>query len=178
MFVILFGIFCLLFGISLVLVVLIRKLPVLGEFSAPSPKVKLTIPKIIPLKIDFRAAQRRSFGALEIAMQGLRTALFAFLRISDRLLRLAQKKAGKKNVEMLPQFLFRTKRRKAYLEEEKKLLEWIENHHDDVAAYKRLGNLYSVAGNIDEARTAFQQAFKLAPDDDEIKRRLDELASL
>ena len=79
---------------------------------------------------------------------------------------------------MLPQFLFRTKRRKAYLEEEKKLLEWIENHHDDVAAYKRLGNLYSVAGNIDEARTAFQQALKLAPDDDEIKRRLDELASL
>jgi len=58
--------------------------------------------------------------------------------------------------------------------EEKHILK----NHDDVAAYKRLGNLYSVAGNIDEARTAFQQALKLAPDDDEIKRRLDELASL
>jgi len=177
MIIVVIGIFCLLAGIALVMLVLVRKLPALAQSDIPASSFKITLPKI-PLHVDAKAIQRRSFTALEVALRGLRSTLFAFLRLSEHFLRLAQAKSGKRSVPVLSQFLFRTKRRKAYLEEERKLLDWIEHHQDDVVAHKRLGNLYSVAGNIGEARTAFQQALKLAPEDDEIKKRLDELASL
>ena len=50
-----------------------------------------------------------------------------------------------------------------------------EANPDDVDAYRRLGNLYVIAGNNRDARAAFSELIRINPDDEEAKKRLEEI---
>ena len=168
-------------GIGLVVFIFARKIPEVSQIPQEDIPV-LVRPKIIQwiASIDWSKLTLQVLRALETIIRVLRKLFFFFLRTSEHWIRglsaRSRQIAGEAPPVFLPKFLFRIKRRKAFVEEERKLLEWLTQHPDDFEAYRRLGNLYTVAGNIRDARASFEQALKLRPDDDEIKRHLDELA--
>lgn len=160
------GVLCMVAGGSLALVVLVRKLPALAELQTPAKRIGFF--QNFPIKHIKGSVLSGALFSLNTFQRFLRS----ILRLSERMLGNIQTRTGSKAAG----FLLRARRRQAYLEEEKKLLNQLAQEPNDLVAYKRLGNLYTVAGNTGDARAAFQQALKINPEDEEAQKRLEELS--
>ncbi|OHA46370.1 MAG: hypothetical protein A3A80_03335 [Candidatus Terrybacteria bacterium RIFCSPLOWO2_01_FULL_44_24] len=170
-----------LLGLAGVILIVARALPILSELpEQENGKQGLFIVNKIHELIQKIPWQRWLFNGIEIILKKVRITLFAGLKKSERMVHSVQTRSQKfspeKSIDVLPKFFDRIKKRKAFLEEERKLLEYIAHHHDDGASYKRLGNLYIIAGNVKDARAALEQATRLLPDDEDIMQKLEELS--
>ncbi|KKR46342.1 MAG: hypothetical protein A3A97_03225 [Candidatus Terrybacteria bacterium RIFCSPLOWO2_01_FULL_40_23] len=169
-----------LIGLSGIVLVLARAFPLLWKIPEPEGAKGFQIINKVHELIQRVPWQKWLFHGIELVLKRVRKALFAGLKKSEKLTHSVQIRSGKfspeTGVDVLPKFFDRIRKRKAFLEEERKLLEYLAHHHDDAAAYKRLGNLYAIAGNVKDARAALEQSLRLMPDDEEIMQRLEELS--
>ena len=169
-----------LIGLAGIIFIIARALPVVSSIPEPE-NFKMNFPLVNKVREVIRKIpwQKWLFRGIEMALKRVRFVLFAGLKKSEKLAQSAQVRSNKltpaNGVAGLPKFFERIHKRRAFLEEERKLLEYIAHHHDDVSAYKRLGNLYAIAGNVKDARAALEQALHLSPDDIEIMQRLEDL---
>lgn len=121
------------------------------------------------------AYQRTILGILERVLRKTSLRLLTLTRFTEKMLHGVQRRSLKFSEGSgvsFPKFVNRFKKRRAYVEEERKLLEHVLRSPGDVDAYRRLGNLYLLLGNIHDARAALNQALKLNPDDEETKAKL------
>lgn len=167
-------------GLSGLVLILARAIPLLGGIPKPEAENKFQVQNKIHEFIQKIPWQKWVFNGVEIVLKRVRTILFVGLKKSERLTHSVQVRSGKlspeSGLDVLPKFFDRIRKRRAFLEEERKLLEYIAHNHDDAAAYKRLGNLYVMAGNVKDARAALEQSLRLMPDDEETMKRLEELS--
>src|SRR3989344_5967770 len=173
------------FGAALILVVLIRKMPALAELPEDQrlPGQKITAKFFTAFKrINWARYQRVLVVALAAIAEWIRRTSVRLARRSEvmgrnlrtRLMHLS----GKSDEGSSPAFSSRIKRRAAFLEEERQLIEQLAQNPNDVETYRLLGNLYVVAGNVREARAAVTHVLRIAPEDEEATRRLKELEDL
>ena len=169
-----------LIGLSGIVLVLARAFPLLWRIPEPEGAKNFQIANKIQALIQRIPWQKWFFHGIELLLTRVRKVLFIGLKKSERLTHKVQVRSGKlspeNGMDALPKFFNRIRKRKAFLEEERKLLEYLAHNNDDAAAYKRLGNLYAIAGNIKDARAALEQSLRLMPDDEEIMQRLEELS--
>ena len=171
-------------GTALLVLVLVRKIPVLANLP-PEEAGKGSL---------FSRAQSRAAQIDWKRWKRLLLIMLAFLvektrRLFVRVVRAAEKSVRGLNVRLLhladtktrerkpAQFFSRIRKRAAYVEEERRLIEQLTANPQDVDVYRRLGNLYVIAGNVADAKAAFSEILRLVPDDEEAKRRLRELST-
>jgi tetratricopeptide (TPR) repeat protein len=170
-------------GILLLAVVFIRKMPILAslpEEEEPSSSSLTAKVRERIARIDWKRWKRLILKTLAfIAGQ-----IFWFFRMLARKIerlvhdvnrRIQNLSEGKTSERKRPPFFSRIRKRAAYVEEERRLIEQLSKNPKDIEAYRRLGNLYVIAGNIADARASFSEILRLNPDDEEAKRRLSEL---
>jgi len=167
-------------GLAGVVLVVARALPSISQIPEPDIKTGAKIAEKVSSLAKKVPWQKWFFGSVAFGLKQVRRALFAGLKKSEKMVHAAQtrsrKFASEGGVDALPKFFDRIKKRRAFLEEERKLLEYVGHHPDDAAAYKRLGTLYAISGNVKDARAAFEQSLRLNPDDQDILQKLEELA--
>lgn len=172
-------------GVALLMVVLVRKIPVLAELPV-SDGTKRRRPEIFErlralfARIDRQKWQRRVFSALAAAADVLQRFFVRAARRFERFARRSHERvrslsAGATVERSALAFAARIRRRSAYVEEERRLIEELAGNPQNLDAYRRLGNLYVIAGNRADARAAFTEVLRLAPDDEDAQRRLEEL---
>ena len=172
-------------GTALILVVLIRKIPALAELPDDQqlPGQKLTTRLVTTLRrVNWAKYQRVLVAALVAVAERIRRTSVRLARRSEVLGRNLRTRlshlSGDQEEGSSAAFSSRIKRRSAFLEEERQLIEQLTQNTDDIDAYRRLGNLYVVAGNVRDARAAFTELLKRQPDDEEAFLRLGELEKL
>lgn len=170
-------------GVALIVLVLVRKMPALAELPVQPRGGSLRWLKHLRYRIgqvDWRRYQR--IGLTVLAAFAELTRRF-FIRVARRMERIARRAHRKlRNLSVVPQgeavatqFFSRIRRRSAYVEEERRLIERLTENPNDIDAYRRLGNLYVIAGNVADARAAFREILQRLPQDPDATRRLEEL---
>ena len=164
------------------LVVLIRKVPALAELpkDAELPGRRLTKKILKRLrKVDWAKYQRVLFAALAALVERLRRFSVRFARKSESGVRQLRQRLSRlqdnDEQEASTAFSSRIKKRSAFLEEERQLIEQLTANPDDVDAYRRLGNLYVLAGNDRDAKAAFTEVLRLDPENEEARKHLVDL---
>ncbi|MBI4133956.1 MAG: tetratricopeptide repeat protein [Candidatus Terrybacteria bacterium] len=171
-----------LIGTGLIVIVLVRKMPALVDLPGDQPSVTREFfgrVKARLKRIDWPRYQRLALTVLAAAVDFLRRLFFFIARQSERFAKLLRgrirKLSGQQPIRAQFSFFSRIRRRSAFVEEERRLIEQLTENPHDVDAYRRLGNLYAIAGNVADARAAFTELLRLAPEDEEAKQRLTEL---
>lgn len=171
-------------GVALIVLVLVRKMPALVELPevqrSSRPSVAQRVWALV-LRVDWERLQH-------LVLRFLARIVDAFWRFLVRLARRTERWARTLNLRVLhisdlphlhrasSSFSDRIRKRAAFVEEERRLIEQLSARPDDLDSYRRLGNLYVIAGNVQDARAAFSQLLRLDPSDTEAQRRLHELA--
>ena len=169
-------------GAALVLVVFIRKIPALAELPEDQdlPGRRLTKRMLKRLRaVNWSRYQRVFVRGLLAFIEQLRRLSVRFARRSEasvkqlrtRMVRLTGNGDGQES----PAFSSRIKKRTAFLEEERQLIEQLTANPDDTEAYRRLGNLYLLAGNTRDARAALTELLRRDPENEWGQRKLAEL---
>ncbi|OHA52436.1 MAG: hypothetical protein A2991_03465 [Candidatus Terrybacteria bacterium RIFCSPLOWO2_01_FULL_58_14] len=171
-------------GTGLIVLVLVRKMPALVDLPGDQPSVTREFfgrVKARLKRIDWPRYQRFALTVLAAAVDFLRHLFFFIARQSERLAKLLRgrirKLSGQQPIRAQFSFFSRIRRRSAFVEEERRLIEQLTANPHDVDAYRRLGNLYAIAGNVADARAAFTEVLRLAPEDEATKARLAEFTS-
>ena len=169
-------------GTALVLIVFIRKIPALAELPEDQdlPGRRITKRLLKRLRaVDWARYQRVFVKGLLAFIEQLRRFAVRFARRSEagvkqlrtRMVRLTGNDEGKES----PAFSSRIKKRSAFLEEERQLIEQLTANPDDTDAYRRLGNLYLLAGNTRDARAALTELLRRDSENEWGQRKLAEL---
>jgi cytochrome c-type biogenesis protein CcmH/NrfG len=168
-------------GTALMLVVLIRKMPALAELPEDQqlPGRRLTARFVTAVRrINWTKYQRLIVAALAAVAERIRRTSVRLARRSETLARNLRSRlmrlSDDREEGSSPAFSSRIKKRAAFLEEERQLIEQLAQNPNDVETYRRLGNLYVVAGNVRDARAAFTEVLRIAPEDEGALRRLQE----
>ena len=171
-------------GAALVALVFVRKVPALAELPEMNgPRKPSLVRRVISLfaRIDWQKWQRRLFRLLAMFARASRRFFVRFTKRSEKWIHALEKRV--RHLSDIPHFerknfplASRIKKRAAFVEEERKLIEQLTADPKDIDAYRRLGNLYVVAGNTADARAAFSEILRLNPEDDEAVKRLSELS--
>lgn len=175
-------------GVALIAVVVIRKIPALVELPKEEKTDETQTRKLTRLRswfqrIDWQRWQKIFVASLAGLFEVLRKL---FIRNTKRAERLARRLRGRVRVlsggkaepakeKQSGGFSARIRKRSAFVEEERRLIEHVAENPQDIEAYRRLGNLYTMAGNIADARAVFIEILKRVPDDEEARKRLVEL---
>lgn len=168
-------------GFFLFLSVVLKKFAHLGRLSDEEAAVlsnqPLTPPKIVSaLNPKHLAGSKRFLSFLEITLRSFQRPLALSLKLIER--RMAhtqmrlQKLAGESPASSIPYFFATLRRRKAFVEEEKKLLELVTKNPDDVDSWWRLARLYLHDKRDKEARSTLREILRINPDDQEAKTSL------
>ena len=172
-----------LIGLALVILVLVRKMPALAELPEEQPFPGFTVGGRLRARlarIDWKRYKRIIFSFLAAFLERLRRFFVRIARRSEKLVRglrgrVVRLSGDENGSGKTSWFSTRIRKRSAYLEEERRLIEQLTADPDDVGAYRRLGNLYVIAGNVADARAAFTELLRHAPEDEEAQKRLLEL---
>lgn len=166
---------------TLVLMVLIRKIPALAELpenqELPGRRVMKRLVKKIH-QVDWERYQRVFVRALLASIERLRRLLVRGARRSEagvKQLRVYMTRLSGNGASGSSAFSSRIKRRSAFLEEERQLIEQLTADPDDVDAYRRLGNLYLLAGNTRDARAALTELLRRDKENEWAKSKIVEL---
>lgn len=169
-------------GATLILIVLIRKVPALAELPEDQqlPGRKLTRRMMKTLRqVDWPRYQRVVVRGLLAFIErlrrfGVKIARFSesgVKQLSGRMSRLSGDGARKGS----PAFSSRIKKRTAFLEEERQLIDQLTANPNDADAYRRLANLYTLSGNVRDAKAAWRELLRIEPENDQVKQKLAEL---
>ncbi len=177
-----FPIALVLVGAALILVVLIRKIPALNELpedqQLPGRKVTAWALKAVK-QIDWQRYQRFVVKASLAFIERLRRMSVKVARLAEngvkQLRGRMSRLSGDGESQESPAFSSRIKKRSAFLEEERQLIDKLTANPDDTDAYRRLANLYTLAGNVRDAKAAWRELLRHDPDNESAKAKLVEL---
>ena len=169
-------------GAALILVVLIRKIPALAELpedqQLPGRRLTRRVMKTLR-QVDWPRYQRvivkASLAFIEqlrrLGVKIARSSESGVKRLSQRMSRLSGDGARQGS----PAFSSRIKKRTAFLEEERQLIDQLTSNPNDADAYRRLANLYTISGNTRDAKAAWRELLRREPDNQNAKQKLAEL---
>lgn len=172
-------------GLFVMTIIVIRRLPDLAQSEAAALGTGKNAFGLFGsvarmLQSERRLAYQKALLRLsEAVLRKVSLRLLGLARMTEKMLRGVQRRSdkisNKKSFVSFPRLFSKFEKRRAFVEEERKLLEHLFRSPNDIDAYRRLGSLYFVERKFSDARLAFSQILRLIPDDEEAKIKIAEI---